>query len=65
MQNLWDFLSMGGYGAYVWPAYGITGLILGAVAAWAGARYRAQRAALRALEKSPDRNRDSAPPARS
>ena len=65
MQSLSDFLSMGGYGAFVWPAYGITGLILGAVAAWAGARYRAQRAALQALEKSPDQKPDSPPPARS
>lgn len=23
-----DFLSMGGYGAYVWPSYGLTALVL-------------------------------------
>lgn len=23
-----DFLSMGGYGAYVWPSYGLTAVVL-------------------------------------
>lgn len=23
-----DFLSMGGYGAYVWPSYGLTAIVL-------------------------------------
>ena len=26
-----DFLSMGGYGAFVWPSYGVTALLLGAL----------------------------------
>jgi heme exporter protein D len=28
MQGLRDFFEMGGYGAYVWPAYGITALVM-------------------------------------
>ncbi len=29
MNQLQDFLAMGGYGAYVWPAFGISALVLG------------------------------------
>jgi heme exporter protein D len=29
MDQLQDFLAMGGYGAYVWPAFGISALVLG------------------------------------
>jgi heme exporter protein D len=28
MQNLDNFIDMGGYGAYVWPAYGFAALVL-------------------------------------
>ena len=28
MQGLRDFFEMGGYGAYVWPAYGVTALVM-------------------------------------
>ena len=27
-MDLQDFLAMGGYAAYVWPAYGLTALVL-------------------------------------
>ena len=29
MQAVLDYLSMGGYAAFVWPAYGVAGLVLG------------------------------------
>ena len=29
MEQLRSFLAMGGYGAFVWPAYGVTALVLG------------------------------------
>ena len=29
MPQLQDFLAMDGYGAFVWPAFGITALVLG------------------------------------
>ena len=38
---------MGGYAAYVWPAYGITAVVLIATAVWPGIRRRRLHAALR------------------
>ncbi len=29
MEQLQDFLAMGGYGAFVWPAFGASALVLG------------------------------------
>lgn len=29
MDSLLSFLSMGGYGAYVWPSYGLALLVMG------------------------------------
>ncbi len=29
MEQLRDFLAMGGYGAFVWPAYGASALVRG------------------------------------
>ncbi len=29
MEQLRDFFAMGGYGAFVWPAYGASALVLG------------------------------------
>ena len=29
MEQLQDFFAMGDYGAYVWPAYGASALVLG------------------------------------
>ena len=44
----WDeFLSMGGYAAYVWPAYGIAVLVVLANAVLPGRRLRRQLQALR------------------
>lgn len=28
MAGVWEFLRMGGYAAYVWPAYGLTALVM-------------------------------------
>ena len=46
-----DFLSMGGYGAYVWPAYIISGVTLGVLVALVIARARRARRRLGELEK--------------
>ncbi|MEI9997111.1 MAG: heme exporter protein CcmD [Rhizomicrobium sp.] len=46
------FLAMGGYGAYVWPAYGVSVLLLGAAVATTVRAYARARAQLAALEKS-------------
>ncbi|ANC92610.1 heme exporter protein CcmD [Azospirillum humicireducens] len=47
-----DFLNMGGYAAYVWPAYGIATLVLLGllVATWKGLRNA--EATLKALESA-------------
>ncbi len=29
MEQLRSFLAMGGYGAFVWPAFGVTALVMG------------------------------------
>jgi heme exporter protein D len=45
-----DFLDMGGYAAYVWPAYAVTLLVLALNVAWArGALTRALAAARRRI----------------
>jgi heme exporter protein CcmD len=56
-MNLTEFLSMGGYGAFVWPCF----LLTGAVLAWnviAARRLHAdaRRQALRRLDAAGDRS---------
>jgi heme exporter protein D len=46
-----DFLSMGGYGAFVWPAYLISAVTLAGLAGLIVARARRARRRLRLLEK--------------
>lgn len=46
-----DFLSMGGYGAYVWPAFIISAVTLGALTAFVVARARRAHRRLAELEK--------------
>ena len=48
MSNL---LTMGGYAAFVWPAYGVTVLGLGAAVAMTLRAYARAKARLAALEK--------------
>lgn len=45
------FLAMGGYAAFIWPAYGVSlvGLVAIAWQSWAG--WRAAQRRLRALEE--------------
>jgi len=45
------FLAMGGYAAYVWPAYGVTVVLLGGAIAVTLRAYARARARLAALEK--------------
>lgn len=44
------FLDMGGYAAYVWPAYGAALVILGGLTIQALARYRAASRELETLQ---------------
>jgi heme exporter protein D len=50
MQSLNDYLTMGGYAAYVWPAYGVAALVLIAFAVDSWLRVKRAQAALRRLE---------------
>ncbi|HUO90778.1 MAG TPA: heme exporter protein CcmD [Rhizomicrobium sp.] len=44
-------LDMGGYAAFVWPAYGVSVALLGIAVAFTWRAYRRARAQLAALEK--------------
>lgn len=44
------FLEMGGYGAFVWPAYGVTAAVMIGIALWAWRAQRAARARVARLE---------------
>jgi heme exporter protein D len=52
-MEIGEFLAMGGYARYVWPAYVLTALVL-AWSAWAALRLRRQQldAARRRAERS-------------
>jgi heme exporter protein D len=62
--GLSSFLAMGGYAAYVWPAYGLFVLVL--LADWLAPAFRRRRI-LRALrgrmarQKARERGKDDAP----
>jgi heme exporter protein D len=45
-------LNMGGYAAFVWPAYGVSMLLLGAAIVLTWRAYARARAQLAALEKA-------------
>ena len=42
--------DMSPYGAYIWPAYGVTVLALGGITLWSWLRWRRAKAKLAALE---------------
>jgi heme exporter protein D len=50
MQGLRDFFEMGGYGAYVWPAYGVTALVMLALLVATLRRLSARQKAISELE---------------
>jgi heme exporter protein D len=45
------FLAMGGYARYVWPAYGVAVLVLGAMLLWSVAAYRRCRREIERLQR--------------
>lgn len=49
-----EFLSMGGYGAYVWPAYAISAVTIALLTAFVIVRSRRARRRLGELEKRDD-----------
>jgi heme exporter protein D len=55
MSALAAFFAMGGYAAFVWPAYGLAVAVLGGLALDSWRRYRASRNALGEIEGRPRR----------
>ena len=51
MSALSDWVAMGGYAAFVWPAYGIATLVLGGLALNSWRRHCASADALARLQK--------------
>ena len=51
--DLGNYLAMGGYGAFVWPAYAVALGVLGGLAWRSWRRYRASTAALEELQREP------------
>ena len=60
MSGLDDFFHMGGYAAYVWPAYGVAAAVLGGLLAGSLSRLRRAGRQLAALETSDDNPADAA-----
>ncbi|MEZ5933711.1 MAG: heme exporter protein CcmD [Alphaproteobacteria bacterium] len=57
-----DFLAMGGYGAYVWTAYGVTALFLVLLFVWSWFGARAREAELEQVKKLSRADRRSPSP---
>ena len=46
-----SFLAMGGYAAFVWPAYGMAVIVLGGLLAWSLGAYRRRQRELASLQR--------------
>jgi heme exporter protein D len=57
VNGIEDFLAMGGYARFVWPAYGLALAVLGGVAIQSWRRYRASLVALARLQRHRIRRR--------
>ena len=51
MGDLGNYLAMGGYAAFVWPAYGVAVAVLGGYVWYSWRRYRASTEALKKLQR--------------
>jgi heme exporter protein D len=51
IDDLGHYLAMGGYAAFVWPAYGVALVVLGGLAGHSWRRYRASAGALDKLQR--------------
>jgi len=64
MQALSDYLAMGGYAAFVWPAYGAAAVVLIAFAIDSWWRVKRAEAALRRLEAAQPKDSAKTSPSR-
>jgi heme exporter protein D len=51
MGEIGAFLAMGGYAAFVWPAYGVALVVLGGLALFSWRRYRESTVTLDRLQQ--------------
>ena len=51
MQQLTGYLAMGGYAAYVWPAYGVTTIVMAGLVVQTVRRYRRAQRELAELQR--------------
>ncbi|MGH7031360.1 MAG: heme exporter protein CcmD [Stellaceae bacterium] len=51
LQTLSNYLAMGGYALYVWPAYGVACAVLGGLALYCHRRYRRSVLLLEELQR--------------
>jgi heme exporter protein D len=54
MESMTEFFNMGGYAVFVWPAYGLTAVVLAGMLGASLRDLKANEAALDALTESPD-----------
>ena len=59
LPGLAHWLSMGGYAAFVWPAYAVAGAALGGLAWHSWRAHRVSERALDRLTRRPDSSPDS------
>jgi len=57
VESITTFLNMGGHAAFVWPALGLTAVILIVMAVTSTRQLRANEAALESAEKAGGRRR--------
>lgn len=60
MNSFSQFLDMGGYGAFVWPAYGLTAVVLLALLIYSLVSWRMSNTAVNELQQSRRRRRPGA-----
>ena len=49
--SLSEFLAMGGYAGYVWPAYGVTAAVVAGLLLWCLGEYRRRQRELERLQR--------------
>ncbi len=52
MEQIAEYLSMGGYAAFVWPAFAVAAAVMGALALVSRRGLRARQAELEALQSA-------------
>lgn len=57
IDSLGSYLAMGGYAAFVWPAYGVALIVLGGLSWHSWRRHRGSAAVLERLQREIGRQR--------